>query len=93
MAVEAPARVGYIFQAGIFTPATGDVVATTVVAAIMPILLAIFTMLHAARVAVVDRGCVDHFARKSPIVKVVEPAWLSQTASRTVCFFVSSIKH
>ena len=65
-------------------PATGDVVATTVVAANMPLLLAIFTMLRVARVVKVDRGCVDHIARQRPIVEVAESACLRETVSRTV---------
>ena len=52
--------------------ATGDVVATTVVAVNLPVLLAIFTMLHVARVVVVDRGCVGRIARGRRLVQVAK---------------------
>lgn len=55
-------------------PATGDVVATTVVAAYMLTLRVIFTMLLVARVVVVDRGCVDRTATTTrPLVQVAKP--------------------
>ena len=68
--------VNLTFSDGIFMVATGDVVVTTLVAAkvaaIPPILLAIFTTLRAARVVVVVIGFVGYIVRKSHLVVVAE---------------------